>query len=409
MRRLSKYVLIFTLFFLAGYLVSFHFPLVTAQTATPTETPTPTPKPDDSGKLEDLKKRISELEGKVTDLQSQEKTLSSQISVMDSQIKLTQLRINATQEELTELEEDIKVASGKIGNLEQSLDKITKVLLKRIVATYQMGSAQPLEVLLSANDVSDFVKRANYLRITQAHDKKLIYQTQQAKTDYQNQKNLFEEKKEKVVALKNQLEAYNKQIEEEQQAKKQLLAVTKNDEQKYQNLLAAARAESNAIEGVIATIQLKDGTPVSEGQVIAVMGNSGAPYCSTGPHLHFEVRKNGSLDNPGNYLKSGANIQYSYGSDQYDYYGSVNPSGSWNWPMDEPITINQGYGSHGYARSFYPGGVHTGIDMESDAGLIKAPKSGTLYKGSTSCGGSPMNYVAVDHGDGVISWYWHVR
>lgn len=392
------------------------FPVgVFAQTETPTPTSgsstTPTPTSGKSPeKLNDIKKQIAELESKVSGLQEQGKSLSSQIAVMNNQIKLTEYRIDATTSELNELNDDIGVATGKVSNLEKSLNGITEVLLNRIVATYEVGSVEPIHVLLSVNNLSDFFNRANYLRAVQAHDKQLIFDTQQAKNDYQNQKAIFEDKKKRVESLKVQLEEYTTQLDGDKKSKQDLLEVTKNDERKYQQLLASARAERNAIEGVISSIQLVNGTPVTKGQGIASVGNSGAPYCSTGPHLHFEVRSGGSLTNPASYLRGGVNFQYSYGADQYGYYGSISPSGSWDWPLEEPIVINQGYGSHGYAQSFYPSGGHTGIDMDSNSSnTIKAPTDGTLYRGSTSCGGATMNYVALDHGGGIVSWYWHVQ
>ena len=379
---------------------------------TPTDASlTPTPTPDDSSaKLDDLKNKIKDLENRLNDLRSTEKTLKSQIDVIDNQIALTQLRINATENELAELTEDIKIATDKIENLEETIGKISETLINRIVATYKAGSIAQSPLFVSANNFSDYFTKMSYLQIIQAQDRKLLYDTHQTQLDYENQKNIFEEKKEKVAALQSQLEDYKTQIDQEKKSKVDLLAVTKNDEDKYQQLLSQAQSERAAIEGVIASIKLVNGTPISKGQVIGQVGNSGAPYCSTGAHLHFEVRKDGADVNPGGYLKSGVNFVYSYSEAQYGYYGSIGTSGDWDWPLDEVIQINQGYGSHGFAQSFYPDGTHHGYDMDSlSSTLIKAPRDGTLYKGTTSCSGVPMNYVAVDHGGGVVSWYWHVR
>jgi murein DD-endopeptidase MepM/ murein hydrolase activator NlpD len=237
-----------------------------------------------------------------------------------------------------------------------------------------------------------------------------LYDTQQAKNDYNNQKSIYESQKQKVVSLQAKLVDYKADIDAEKKQKEDLLKVTKNDEAKYQSLLASARAEKDAIEGVISSIKLENGTPVTKGQVIAVVGNSGSPICSTGAHLHFEVRVDGNDVNPDQYLKGGVNWGYNYESGQYDYYGTINPRGDWDWPLSEGIKINQGYGSWGFSKTFYGDGIHHGIDMVSDSSdLIKAPKDGTLYRGSTSCSGVTMNYVAVDHGGGIVSWYWHVR
>lgn len=204
-------------------------------TATPSAT---------SSQTQDLRNRINELQGKINDLKGEEKSLSGEIKGMDSKIALTQLRVNATQQEVNDLVLDIDTAQKKIINLESSLAGLTKVLLNRIIATYEAGAAsQPMAVLAASTSVSDYVQKANYLRIAQEHDKRIIYDTVQAKNDYANQKAIFEAKKKKMQALQVELQDYTKELASQQDQKKKLLADTQGNEANYQRLLAQAKAQ----------------------------------------------------------------------------------------------------------------------------------------------------------------------
>ena len=227
------------LFFLTIILFLFlHFSSASfSETDTPTLTPTPTP--DTSA----LQQQISQYEQKIADLQGQEKTFSSQIELMDSQIKLTEYQIESTKEQITSITLDIDTASKKITTLQSALNNSISVLLNRIVATYEVGTIQPLQILLTSGSASDFFTRLNYLKLAQAHDKKLIYDTQQAKMDYANQKTIFEDKKKKILVLQVQLQAQSDKLDQEKQAKQDLLAQTQGSEANYQSLLAQAKAQ----------------------------------------------------------------------------------------------------------------------------------------------------------------------
>ena len=48
-------------------------------------------------------------------------------------------------------------------------------------------------------------------------------------------------------------------------------------------------------------LMVEVGDRIRQGQVIATMGSSGR---STGPHVHFEVLKNGKAVNPTKYIQS---------------------------------------------------------------------------------------------------------
>jgi septal ring factor EnvC (AmiA/AmiB activator) len=324
---------------------------------------------------------------------------------MNSQIRLTTLKINETQTKITQLGKEIDSLSAKIGRLDESLDYLSKILLEKIVQTYKRGYIPDFYLLFSSSGFADFLSRAKYLGIVQAHDKTLMYQMQETKNNYAQQRELREEKKKEQEQLKLRLESQKLTLAQQIKDKQTLLEVTRNDERRYQDLLASARAEQQALEGAMAQALalLKNGSPVEEGAQIALMGNSGAPYCSTGTHLHFEIRKNDVPQNPANFLKN-TDVAYDSGP-----VGRMTFTGDWNWPVNSP-KITQEYGMSYWARlGWYNSGPHTGIDMTSSSSVIKAPRKGTLYKGATSCRGVGMNYVAIDHGDGLISWYWHVQ
>lgn len=179
--------------------------------------------------------------------------------------------------------------------------------------------------------------------------------------------------------------------------KDNLLKQTKNSESIYQQQLAQAQLELAAIQNAIATA-VREG-PVKKGDPIALVGNTGYPHCSTGKHLHFEVRVNDAWVNAESYLK---NIT--------DKWGLKIGSGSWDWPISGDIQITQRYGKTPYSyRYVYSGGIHTGIDMISDGDVIRAVGDGTLYSSIQSCGDSPLKIKYIDHGNGLVTFYLHIQ
>ena len=388
---------------------------VFAQTETPTPTPTPTPQassnvctsvPECSEQKLDCGKCMEYLTNKKNEATGRAKTLSSEIAVTDKQISLTEARIRATGQQIKELERDIDIAKGKITDLEENIDKTTKVLVERIAAVYQVGSIKPWEIFLSANNIGDVFNRLKYLRVIQIYDKKKVYAAEQAKVDYKNQKEIFEGKEEEAQALSDKLENYTNQLASEQAGKEELLKVTRNDESRYQRLLAQARAERAIVLGGGTEVFLRN---VNVGDNVGTI-ITGASGCSTGTHLHFSVYQGTSVRDPNDYLSS-KSFSYSYGENPealFGFYGSINPHGSYPWPLDDPIKINQGYGSHGYSVR-YPGGTHDGIDMEGGNLNVKAVRSGKLYEGSYGgCSYGPLSYAKVEHDDGLITWYLHM-
>jgi len=359
----------------------------------------------DQTEIDNISTQIDEYSAKLKELSSAKNSLSNQISIMNSQIQLTTLKIQQTKNSISLLEEQIVELSGKISELNTSLDKLSVIFLDRVVETYKQGKTDPLALLISSDSFSDFTRQLKYLKVLQMNDRKIMVSLEEARVNYDNQKQEKETKQQELEALKLQLDKQSADLLIQKKDKEHLLDVTRNDEKKYQALLAQAQAELNAIQAIIAGQGAEsEYGAISQGEKIASI-ISGSSACSTGTHLHFEVRSGDQVQNPFSYLTNIALINSS-GGDSYSL------TGSWPWPISEPIRLTQGYGSDTWwVRSgIAPYSFHSGIDIVSDNLNISAVSEGTLYNGSISCGGGQLRYVRVKHKDSDISTYYlHVN
>ena len=356
----------------------------------------------ESEKFERLSREIQEYETEISKLKSQAGTLSNQIAQYDAQIRLTSLKISQT-------EEKILLLGGRINQLETSLQNLTRAFTSRAVRTYKMARLnEPYAFLISSPDLDVAVTSFHYLQKIQESDRDLLVRLEKAQVTYEEEKVDQEE-------LQSQLEEQKTVLGAQKSAKASLLEQTRNNEKRYQELLAQARAEYEAIQAIIAGKgQEEEVGKVSQGQRIASIIQG--PSCnSSGSHLHFIISKDGTTQNPFSYLKSGVDFENCSGSSCGSSDGdSFNPRGSWDWPISPRIKFTQGYGLTWAVRNTWVGRIysfHNGIDINSESSEVRAIQSGTLYRGSYSGSGScRLRYVRVEHDEsGLDSFYLHIN
>lgn len=347
----------------------------------------------DAEKYQEIQKKIAETSAKITDLQKTERDLTQQIDYINSQIKLTELRIEEAQAKIDQLEKEITTLGFRIGYITDSVDRLERLLKQRIVATYQQSFVSNLEILITSQDFSDLILRLQYLKEVQENDKKILSNLLETKSNYANQKDEREDKQAQIEDAKAKLDTANVLLARQKREKNDFLAVTRNDEKRYQEELRRLQADAASISQALGNIGARIGT-VSKGDIIGSVGSSG---CSTGPHLHFEVFTDAKVEgskivgnrvDPKPYLEDGK-------------YEKPVP----NYPQN--VTVPYG------ERYFL--GIHTGIDIANSFGTpIRAIDGGEAYLTSAPCnyniaGGTPLGKgVVVDHKNGLVTLYWHI-
>lgn len=350
-----------------------------------------------------VNEKIACLEKKRDETHQKGNTLSSLIQEMDAQIYIKTLTIQQTEQKITETQHEIDTLTTRINGLDTSLNTLSKLLIQRVVNGYKKQIPSLIDIFLSSQSMGNLISTIKYQKTTQDNNQQLLLQVQEAKTNYEEQKTLRETKKKELDNLIINLDAQKNDLSDQKNQKEILLVETKRDESKYQELIAQAQAEHNAVQQALITGSRVG--PVKKGDPIALVGNTGYPYCSTGAHLHFEIRINNNWVNAENYL-SPKSVQ-----DDQDNGTQTIGGGGWDWPLQDPVEITQRYGHTPWSwRYNYSGGIHTGIDMiSSNSQVIRAPADGILYSSTQACGSATINVKYIDHGNNTISYYLHVQ
>lgn len=372
---------------------------------------------------EQVRDEIAKYEKEIADLENKERTLSNQIAQFESQITLTQLQVQRTQTEITQLKDEIKKLQYEVDSLEVHLEKLSLNLAKRAVDRYERGDITPLKLIATTDGFSNLVTKYAYAAYMQESDKEYLLSLKKNQDNVEVVKVERQKKQEEVQKKQVELQRLQSSLNNQKKAKEQVLVVTKNDEDKFRQLLEAARSKEQSLAKLI----FRDGKvsysmgiyglarrgSVTKGSRIGTMGNSGAPRCSTAAHLHFEVLENarvtdssvqGDLINPLAYVRS-KEVSYFRSNNTLDV--KAFGAGSWDWPLANPV-ITQEFGKTAWSQR-YTSGFHTGIDMvDYNNYAVTAPEGGTLSYAKIACG-NPINIAILEHSGGVVSIYLHLQ
>lgn len=294
-------------------------------------------------KLDDLKQQANDKQTEINSAKSKEATVSEQLRNIAEQVDSATAAYNDVKNELAANQKKIDDNEVLLKNAQKNLDKREKILDKRLRDIYVHGQISYIDVLVGANNFSDFLTRLDLI-------KRII------KYDYDLISNILQERQ-TITDTQNALEEEHSKTEKLAQAAKEksdILQAKKNEQQAMLNKVKSDRetAEKAYNEIAAASRQVE--------QMILAYANSNADYYAGG-------------------------------------------SGQFIWPINGPITSPFGWRVHPIFGSEY---FHSGIDIAGDYGdSIHAAAAGTvIYAGWISGYG---NAVIINHGGGVQTLYGH--
>lgn len=192
----------------------------------------------------ELSQVLEEAKQNAEDQEALHQAYQDKIDVLDQQIEEAYAQVSQLNEEINDLQ-------SQISNREGSIEKNTELLKERIRAIYMAGETSTLDIILGAEDFSDFLDKASLLQTVTSHDVTLIETIQQQLSEIQEEKDEIEAKRteaaDKKTELDGQQEELTRLLEENQVILEELYGV----QQEAQDKVDENDAELQAIEAQI--------------------------------------------------------------------------------------------------------------------------------------------------------------
>ena len=198
----------------------------------------------------DLQTQKNELENQLNDANNQLDEVQSNLSDNLQQVEKLDEKIATAEEELQEQESKITELKNSISEIEEELNTVTEkqkkqqeLFEKRIVAIYEAGETQYLDIILKSRNLSEFLSSYYVISEIAETDKELLEDlTEKKRTIDLTKQKLENEKKELATIMENQTRMANT-LQNTKQMRQNFISKLSEDEKNLQSKIDEINAQ----------------------------------------------------------------------------------------------------------------------------------------------------------------------
>ena len=187
--------------------------------------------------LKELETQIAEYENTVDDYRRQGVSLESEIKRLNAKITSLNLQIRTIILNLEKLDEEIDKTEQDISQTESDISINKKALSELLQNVYENENRSVVEMMIANSKLSDFFLDLNNLLVLQDNVRITLEHVIQLKSDLIGQQETLALEYQDVYQLKQIQERQRSLVRNTESDKKDLLEVTKGEEERYQTIL----------------------------------------------------------------------------------------------------------------------------------------------------------------------------
>lgn len=207
--------------------------------------------------LDELQDAIERHRKSIRTAQGQARTLHSQLAVVEDRIAKKRLDIEKVLTEREQVELEIRATRLELDEARTRLVRRRRLLVA-LVRELRSTDAEPgLHIVLANTSVGSYFAQRNRLALAQGQLRRLLVEVRSDREELESTERTLAERQEELNALATKLQEERGQLQEEQDAKERLLVTTKNNERRYQDLVAELKAEVGQVDAEIVALESK--------------------------------------------------------------------------------------------------------------------------------------------------------
>lgn len=203
----------------------------------------------------ELEKQKEEVDNKIEDA-------NVKLEYVQGELSDTLLKVQETEEKIRQYESEITELADKMQTLQTSIDEATQklqiasqnyeeksdLLARRLVAIYEAGDAQYLDILLKSKSVTDFISRSYMIQEIAEYDGILINQIEEEKNNIETTKQKLENEQSEIRIIKAKSEQTTIVLNNMQTLQKSYISKLSDSEKILQQQLTEYKKEQDEIQ-----------------------------------------------------------------------------------------------------------------------------------------------------------------
>ncbi len=214
--------------------------------------------------LDKVNKEIVAQQKLLSAKQKETSSIARDIAILDMKINTAKLNIKAKQIEIERLTTTIGKKVETIGKLGVKLDKGQESLAELLRQTRETDDQSLVELAFGQRTLADLYRDFDHFFTIERSLTKTVDEVRGAKKQTETEKVQLVDRRDAVTDAKNAIESEKRKIEADEKEKQRLLAISKNQEKNYKEVLAIKQSRKQAI--LNALFNLRDSKAISFGQ-----------------------------------------------------------------------------------------------------------------------------------------------